>query len=171
MKKLFFLVVLVSCFYADNPTATIETNRGDITVELYPNIAPDSVKNFLTLAKRGYYNNTIFHRVIKGFMIQGGDPTGTGRGGESIYGATFKDEFKPNIIFDKPGLLAMANRGPNTNGSQFFITVRPTPHLNGRHTIFGRVIKGYEVVTMIENSLVNSKNQPIHREFIKTIKW
>ena len=131
--------------------ATIHTNRGDIVVELYGNHAPETVQNFVGLAdgskeysqpnakgeKTGpFYDGSIFHRVISGFMIQGGDPTGTGRGGP---GYQFKDEFHPELQFSEPYLLAMANAGPGTNGSQFFITVVPTPHLNGNHTIFGEV--------------------------------
>ena len=150
-----------------NPIVVLETTAGNIELELYPKIAPKTVKNFIELTKRGYYNNTIFHRVIKDFMIQGGDPTGTGRGGKSIYGDVFEDEFKPNVVFDKVGLLAMANRGPNTNGSQFFITTIPTPHLNGRHTIFGKVIKGYSVVQKIENTKVGYMDRPVQDQIIK----
>ena len=106
---------IVSLLFAQ--TATIKTNAGDIVVELYPDIAPKAVENFTTHAQNGYYDGVIFHRVIAGFMIQGGDPTGTGRGGESIWGKPFADEFKPNIVFDRAGILAMANAGPNTNGS------------------------------------------------------
>ena len=101
--------------------ATIKTNRGDIKIRLYPDIAPKTCENFATLAKKGYYDGVIFHRVIKEFMIQGGDPTGTGCGGESCWGGTFEDECDPNVSFDKKGLIAMANAGPGTNGSQFFI--------------------------------------------------
>src|SRR5210317_1843618 len=125
-----------------NPHVILETTQGVIELELYPDIAPLAVENFTTHVKNGYYNGIAFHRVIKGFMIQGGDPTGTGRGGESIWKKDFKDEFAPNVVFDKPFLLAMANRGPKTNGSQFFITLAPTGWLNGKHTIFGEVIKG-----------------------------
>jgi len=170
MKQFLLLCMVAATLFAANPTAIIQTNRGDITVELYPSIAPKAVKNFLTHAKKGYYNKTIFHRVIKDFMIQGGDPSGTGMGGESIYGAPFEDEFKPNVIFDKPGILAMANRGPNTNGSQFFITVRPVSHLNGGYTIFGKVIKGYDVVKKIEATTTGMRDKPLNDQIIKTIK-
>ena len=134
-----------------NMKATIETTAGDITVELYPNHAPVTVANFVGLATgekewkdpetgqashEPFYEGVVFHRVIEGFMIQGGCPLGTGTGGP---GYTFKDEFHPELQFDRPYLLAMANAGPGTNGSQFFITVGPTPHLNRRHTIFGEV--------------------------------
>ena len=118
------------------------------------------------MVQKGYYDGVSFHRVIKGFMIQGGDPSGTGRGGQSIFGKSFNDEFKPNVTFDKAGLLAMANAGPNTNGSQFFITTVPTPHLNGRHTIFGEVIEGMNVVRKIENTEVDVRNKPQKAQII-----
>ena len=123
-----------------NPIVVLETTQGNIELELFPKIAPKAVENFITHVKNGYYNGIIFHRIIKNFMIQGGDPTGTGRGGESIWGKPFADEFAPNVVFNKRGILAMANAGPFTNGSQFFITTAKTPWLNGRHTIFGQVI-------------------------------
>ena len=129
--------------------AVIKTNMGTIELELFPKEAPKAVENFTKLAYEGYYDGVIFHRVIDNFMIQGGDPTGTGRGGESIWGKPFKDEFSPNLKFDQPGLLAMANAGPGTNGSQFFITLAPTPWLNNHHTIFGKVINGMDVVQAI----------------------
>ena len=126
--------------------ATVKTNMGDIEIKLFEKLTPKTVENFVGLAKEGYYKGVIFHRVIDKFMIQGGDPTGTGRGGQSIWGKSFEDEIVPSLVFDKPGYLAMANAGPNTNGSQFFITVVPTPWLNGHHTIFGEVIGGMDVV-------------------------
>ena len=129
--------------------AVIKTNMGTIEIELFPDKAPKTVENFVGLANKGYYNGVIFHRVIDKFMIQGGDPTGTGRGGESIWGKSFEDEIDPSLKFDEPGILAMANAGPNTNGSQFFITVVPTPWLDGHHTIFGKVIGGMDVVYAI----------------------
>jgi cyclophilin family peptidyl-prolyl cis-trans isomerase len=129
--------------------ATIKTNMGNMEIELFPNEAPKTVENFTELAKKGYYKGVIFHRVIDSFMIQGGDPTGTGRGGESAWGGKFKDEFSPKLTFDKPGVLAMANAGPGTNGSQFFITLAPTAWLNNHHTIFGKIIKGEEVLNTI----------------------
>lgn len=121
-------------------------NGGEFVAELFDDQAPITVNNFVFLAQQGYYDDTTFHRVLEGFMAQGGDPTGTGMGGP---GYQFEDEFNPELTFDRPGLLAMANSGPNTNGSQFFITYAPTPHLNGRHTIFGEVIEGMEVVNNI----------------------
>ncbi|HLF14516.1 MAG TPA: peptidylprolyl isomerase [Bacteroidota bacterium] len=127
----------------------IETTMGTIEVAMFRTEAPKTVENFVQLAQKGYYNGIIFHRVIDRFMIQGGDPTGTGTAGVSIYGAKFEDEFSPKLKFDRPGLLAMANSGPNTNGSQFFITTVPTPHLNNRHTIFGEVVSGMDVVNAI----------------------
>jgi len=129
----------------------IETNQGTIEVQLKLSIAPKACENFLTLVKKHYYDGVIFHRVIKNFMIQTGDPTGTGRGGSSCWNKPFKDEVSADVAFDKKGILAMANAGPNTNGSQFFITTEETPWLNMNHTVFGEVTKGYEVVKKIEN--------------------
>ncbi|KAL5034214.1 hypothetical protein BDV3_003785 [Batrachochytrium dendrobatidis] len=123
-----------------------ETTVGTIAFELYKDHAPKSCENFYQLAKRGYYNGTKFHRVIADFMIQGGDPTATGRGGMSIYGEKFEDEISPALKHTGAGILSMANSGPNTNGSQFFITLAPTPWLDGKHTIFGRVSAGMNVV-------------------------
>ncbi len=126
--------------------ATLHTELGDIVVRLYADKAPRTVNNFVFLARQGFYDNTIFHRVIAGFMAQGGDPTGTGRGGP---GYRFPDEFHPDLKHDRPGVLSMANAGPNTNGSQFFITHAPTPWLDGRHSVFGQVIEGMDVVLAI----------------------
>lgn len=127
-------------------TATIETNRGKIELELYPNYAPKTVNNFVFLAKDGFYDGVVFHRVISNFMVQGGDPTGTGRGGP---GYRFEDEFAGNPLKHDAKVISMANAGPGTNGSQFFITHAPQPHLNGRHTVFGKVTKGQNVVDAI----------------------
>lgn len=143
-----------------NPTATIETNRGTFEVKLFPDVAPKAVENFITHAKAHYYDGTIFHRVIPGFMIQGGDPLGTGTGGESIWGKPFADEVKLSLQFNKPGLLAMANRGPVTNGSQFFITVAPAPWLNQKHTIFGEVSEGYSVIKKIVAAKTGPGDKP-----------
>jgi cyclophilin family peptidyl-prolyl cis-trans isomerase len=142
--------------YNAYPSMTIDVNKqyfatfklakgGEFTVQLFPDKAPKTVNSFVFLAREGYYNGTTFHRVLEGFMAQGGDPTGTGMGGP---GYSFEDEFS-DLTFDRPGLLAMANSGPNTNGSQFFITYAPTPHLNNRHTIFGEVVEGIDVVNGI----------------------
>jgi len=142
MKKIFsilFIMLLSLNAYAKNPHIVLETTQGTIEIELYPDVAPLAVENFMTHIKDGYYNGIAFHRIIKNFMIQGGDPTETGRGGNSIWGKPFKDEFK-NKTFNKAGILAMANAGPSTNGSQFFITTAKTPWLNGYHTIFGQVL-------------------------------
>lgn len=130
---------------------TIETNLGNIEVKLFNDLAPKACENFLGLAQKNYYNGTTFHRVIPQFMLQGGDPDGNGTGGKSLWGKKFEDEFAPTLKFDRPGLLAMANSGPNTNGSQFFITTVATPWLNNKHTIFGEVTKGNEVVKLIES--------------------
>jgi len=138
----------------------LETSMGTITVELYWQHAPKTCQNFEQLARRGYYNNTVFHRVIPGFMVQGGDPTGTGRGGVSIYGAKFEDEINSELKHTGAGILSMANSGPNTNGSQFFITLAPTQHLDGKHTIFGRVSAGMRVVQKIGVVQTDGSDRP-----------
>jgi len=137
--------------------ATIQTNLGDIVTELYASDTPKTVNNFCFLCEEKFYNNTIFHRVIKNFMVQGGDPTGTGRGGP---GYRFVDEIKPHLKHDKPGVLSMANAGPNTNGSQFFITHVPTPWLDGKHSVFGQVIDGMDVVMDIPARDPQNTNSP-----------
>lgn len=176
--------------------ATIHTNRGDIQLVLFDDIAPKTVENFKTLAKQGYYNGIIFHRVIPEFMIQGGDPTGTGMGGESIYGAPFEDEFS-NEVFNLRGALSMANAGPNTNGSQFFIVQASmvpenmieqlkdagysqeiieayrhggTPWLDQRHTVFGHVLEGMDVVDQIANVQRDGMDRPLHDVVIDNIE-
>ncbi|KAF9495816.1 hypothetical protein BDN71DRAFT_1482468 [Pleurotus eryngii] len=142
-------------------TVALETNMGKIVLELYWDHAPKTCKNFAELAKRGYYNGTVFHRIISDFMVQGGDPTGTGRGGTSIYGQKFEDEITPELRFTGAGILAMANSGPNTNGSQFFITLAPTPYLDGKHTIFGRVASGMRVVQRLGAVAVDAQDRPV----------
>ena len=137
-----------------NYLVTMETNRGTIEVELYPEHAPMTVNNFVFLTNEGFYDGVKFHRVIANFMIQGGDPTGTGRGGP---GYRFQDETYGNPLKHGTGVLSMANAGPNTNGSQFFITHSPQPHLDGRHTVFGKVISGMEVVNAIQQGDVMEK--------------
>lgn len=126
--------------------ATMSTNKGDIVLELYPEHAPITVNNFVFLARQGFYDNVAFHRVISDFVIQGGDPTGTGRGGP---GYRFADETQGNPLKHETGMISMANAGPNTNGSQFFITHSPQPHLDGKHTVFGKVVEGQDVVDAI----------------------
>ncbi|MBN2126728.1 MAG: peptidylprolyl isomerase [Deltaproteobacteria bacterium] len=127
--------------------ATLETDRGTIELELYPQYAPKTVNNFVFLSREGFYDGVVFHRVISDFVIQGGDPTGTGRGGP---GYIFEDEVAGNPLVHERGVISMANAGPNTNGSQFFITYSPQPHLNGKHTVFGKVVQGLEVVDEIQ---------------------
>ena len=167
--------------------ATIHTNLGDLTVKLFDDVAPKTVKNFVELAEKGYYNGVIFHRIIRDFMIQGGDPTGTGMGGESIYGEKFEDEFSENV-FNIRGALSMANAGPNTNGSQFFIvqnenlpydksalvkggwpeeiaeiyTAGGTPHLDGRHTVFGQLAnaESFETLDRIAKEPTGFQDKP-----------
>ena len=166
MKKIILgLAVAVAVLQAN---VVLDTNYGKIELKLFKKAAPLAVENFTKLTKKGYYNGTIFHRVIKNFMIQGGDPTGTGMGGSSIWGKDFKNEYAPNLVFDRPYLLAMANRGPNTNGSQFFITVAKTPWLNGGYTIFGEVVKGQKVVDAI-SKVATSKpgDRPLKKVVIK----
>lgn len=181
------MTLLQQELHENNPKVTFHTNRGDITMELYSEQAPKTVKNFLELAKKGYYTGTIFHRVINEFMIQGGDPTGTGCGGESIYGGPFEDEFSKEL-FNFRGALSMANAGPNTNGSQFFIVqahqipnhLKPmldaypeevrtaylenggTLWLDQRHTVFGQVIEGMDVVDEIAGVSCDMNDRPLY---------
>ncbi|AZA10364.1 Peptidyl-prolyl cis-trans isomerase A [Corynebacterium gerontici] len=169
---------------AKTATAILHTNRGDITIDLFGNHAPKTVENFVTLAdgtadyktenaagnsEGPFYDGAVFHRVIDGFMIQGGDPTGTGRGGP---GYMFADEFHPELQFDRPFLLAMANAGPGTNGSQFFITVAPTPHLNNHHTIFGEVTDAdsQKVVVDIAGTATDRMDRPVEPVVIESVE-
>ena len=147
-------------------TATFHTDKGDIVAELFADKTPHTVNNFVFLARQGFYDNTIFHRVIKDFMAQGGDPTGTGRGGPGYH---FKDEFVPSLKHDKPGVLSMANAGPNTNGSQFFLTHVPTPWLDGKHTIFGQVTSGMDVLLSIPLRDPSQLNAPAVKLLTVTI--
>lgn len=180
---------------AKGPKATIKTNRGSIIVQLFSELVPKTVNNFVELAKKGYYDGVIFHRVIPDFMIQGGDPTGTGMGGESIYGSSFEDEFTPNL-FNLRGALSMANSGPNTNGSQFFIVNNQnvpanmlgqlegagfpaeiieaykgggTPWLDMRHTVFGHVVEGMDVVDDIAGAQRGPQDKPVYDIVIEGI--
>ena len=158
------------------------TSEGSFTVRLFDEEAPKTVENFIGLAegtkewtdprvnrtvRQPYYDNVIFHRVIAGFMIQGGDPLGQGIGGP---GYTFADEFHPSLRHDKPGILSMANRGPNTNGGQFFITLAPTPHLDDRHAVFGEVTEGMDVVRRIGSTRTGERDRPVKDIAIETIK-
>ncbi|GAB2264241.1 hypothetical protein Droror1_Dr00026375 [Drosera rotundifolia] len=144
------------------PEVTLETSMGPFTVELYYKHAPRTCRNFLELSRKGYYNNVKFHRIIKDFIVQGGDPTGTGRGGESIYGPKFEDEMKTELKHTGAGILSMANAGPNTNGSQFFITLAPCPSLDGKHTIFGRVCRGMEIIKRLGSVQTDNNDRPLH---------
>ena len=146
-------------------SAKIKTDVGDINIALSADKAPRTVNNFVFLAKEGFYDNVIFHRVISNFMAQGGDPTGTGRGGP---GYQFEDEFHPDLRHNKPGILSMANAGPNTNGSQFFITHVPTPHLDDKHSVFGEVVEGMDVLLSIPDRDPSNVNAPAVR--IQTIE-
>jgi peptidyl-prolyl cis-trans isomerase A (cyclophilin A) len=163
-------------------TATLRTNRGTVVIRLFPDHAPKTVRNFVELAEGSrewtdprtrrtgqakLYDGTIFHRVIPNFMIQGGDPLGTGTGGP---GYKFADEFHPDLAFDRPYLLAMANAGPGTNGSQFFITVAPTPHLHGRPTIFGEVVEGSDVVDEISKVKTARGDRPMQDVVIESVE-
>ncbi len=163
-------------------TATLHTNQGNIKIRLFPDHAPKTVRNFVELARGErewtdprtrqattgrLYDGTVFHRVIPNFMIQGGDPLGTGTGGP---GYQFADEFHPDLRFDRPGLLAMANAGPGTNGSQFFITTVPTPHLNNRHTIFGEVIEGQDVVEAISRAETDRRDRPVKEVVLESVE-
>ena len=145
---------------------TLETTQGFITFDLFSDVAPKTCENFTTHCKNGYYNGVIFHRIIEKFMIQGGDPTGTGRGGESIWGKNFEDECARDLKFDKAGILAMANAGPGTNGSQFFITTAATPWLHMNHTIFGEVIEGMDVVKKLEGVKKDAGDRPVEEQKI-----
>merc|ERR550525_354688 len=137
------------------------TSMGQIEVELYWMHAPRTCANFYELAKRGYYDNTLFHRIVSNFVIQGGDPTGTGRGGESIYGTSFEDEVHPGLKHTGAGILSMANAGPDSNASQFFITLAPLPSLDGKHSIFGRVKDGMSVVQKMSTVQTNAQDKPV----------
>jgi len=149
-----------------NEFVVLETNRGTIIIKLMLDVAPKACENFVRLVDKKYYNGTMFHRVIKAFMIQGGDPTGTGRGGESIWGKNFNIEVDENIRFDKKGIVAMANSGPNKNGSQFFITTVPIPHLHMKYTIFGKVISGFDVLKKIESVRTGTLDKPMQDQII-----
>lgn len=191
MKKIFAMAALVAALSVTSSLeaqekkglvyATLKTSMGDIVIQLFEDKAPKTVANFIGLAtgtkewtdpktgektKRPLYNGTIFHRVIPGFMIQGGDPLGNSTGGP---GYRFEDEFSPELRHNKAGILSMANGGPNTNGSQFFITLRPTPHLDNLHSVFGEVVKGQEVVVAIGNAPRDSRDRPLKDVVLKEV--
>ncbi len=149
-----------------NRIARFETNKGTFRIELAEDKAPITTKNFIDLANKGFYDGVIFHRVIDGFMIQGGDPTGTGRGGP---GYKIPDEFHAELKHDSAGILSMANAGPNTGGSQFFITLGPTPHLNNRHAVFGKVIEGLDVVKAIGKTATGPGDRPLEDVVMKKV--
>lgn len=178
MKKLLLLIMLM-CSVAVSAcgsepekealppaTAVFETNMGNFEVALATDLAPNTCKNFIGLANKGFYNGVIFHRVIDNFMIQGGDPTGTGMGGP---GYTIKDEFSSKLLHDGPGVLSMANAGPDTGGSQFFITLAPTPWLDGHHSVFGKVTKGMDVVYKIGHVATDANDRPLKDVVINKI--
>lgn len=171
LKLCFLGVISLNAQQTKTIQAVLETTSGKITLDLFPQIAPKAVENFVTHINNGYYNGIIFHRVIRQFMIQGGDPTGTGRGGESIWGEDFEDEITKGYTFDRAGILAMANAGANTNGSQFFITTKHTPHLNGKHTIFGEISKqhqeeSFKTLRKIEYTPTDYADKPIKEQKI-----
>jgi cyclophilin family peptidyl-prolyl cis-trans isomerase len=147
--------------------AKFETTLGNFTIELFEAQTPNTVGNFVKLAEKNFYDGGIFHRVIDGFMIQGGDPTGTGRGGP---GYQFADEIHPQLKHSGEGILSMANAGPNTNGSQFFITLVPTPHLDGRHTVFGKVVEGIDVVKKIGKTPTARGDRPVTDVVMKSVR-
>lgn len=149
-----------------NPTLTIETNHGTITAEMFADVAPRTAGNFIELAKKGYYDNLIFHRVIDGFMIQGGCPKKNGTGGP---GYNIPDEFAPGLKHDVAGTFSMANAGPNTGGSQFFITLAPTPWLDRKHAIFGKVTGGIDVVRTIGKTKVGSGDRPVQEVLMRKV--
>jgi len=150
-----------------NRTATFETNHGTFEVELFEDRAPRTTGNFIGLAEKGFYDGVIFHRVIEGFMIQGGDPTGTGRGGP---GHTIDDEFGPGLAHDSEGVLSMANAGPDTGGSQFFITLAGTPWLDGKHAVFGRVVDGIEIVRTIGGVETGPGDRPVQAVVMESVQ-
>lgn len=150
----------------DDQYVTFVTTQGEIEFKLYPDVAPKACENFATHAENGYYDGIIFHRIIAEFMIQGGDPNGTGMGGKSIWEKPFEDECTPDVKFNREGLLAMANAGPGTNGSQFFVTCAPAPWLNMRHTIFGEVVRGMDVVKKLENIETDHGDRPVVKQEI-----
>ncbi|MDR1650095.1 MAG: peptidylprolyl isomerase [Synergistaceae bacterium] len=171
LKTIFVAFALLCLFYApawaaERPAAVFETSVGTFKAELFTDLAPLTAGNFIELAEKGFYNGVIFHRVIDRFMIQGGDPTGTGTGGP---GYTISDEFGEGLKHDKPGILSMANAGPNTGGSQFFITLVPTPWLDGKHAIFGAVVEGMDIVEAIGKTPTGPRDKPAVDVVMKSV--
>ncbi len=161
------LAMMIGCTGGDKmKTAVFETNKGTFEIELYTEKAPITTKNFIDLTEKGFYNGLIFHRVIDGFMIQGGDPEGRGSGGP---GYTIEDEFHPDLKHDSEGVLSMANAGPNTGGSQFFITLAPTPWLDGKHSVFGKVTSGMDVVKAIGKVQKGAMDKPVEDVVMKKV--
>ncbi|KAF2072298.1 hypothetical protein CYY_006376 [Polysphondylium violaceum] len=150
-------------------SVTLHTSLGDIKIEIHCDSVPLAAENFLALCASNYYDGTIFHRNIKGFMIQGGDPTGTGRGGESIWKRQFKDEFPPHLKHNVRGIVSMANSGPDSNGSQFFITYQKQRSLNKLYTVFGKVISGLEVLDLMEKVQVDENDRPLNEIVLKSV--
>jgi len=178
-NKLIFVIVVIimvigtllltSCQGGEtmgNRKAVFETSMGTFSIELFEDKAPITTKNFIDLTEKGFYNNLIFHRVIEGFMLQGGDPEGKGTGGP---GYTIKDEFHPSLKHDSAGMLSMANSGPDTGGSQFFVTLVPTPWLDGKHAIFGKVSEGIDVVMKIGEVPTGAQDKPVTDVIIKKV--
>ncbi|KAI9017322.1 peptidylprolyl isomerase-like protein-like 3 [Gaertneriomyces semiglobifer] len=150
-------------------SVTLHTDLGDIKVEIFCEATPRAAENFLALCASGYYDNCLFHRNMKGFMVQTGDPTGTGKGGTSIWGHKFEDEIKPSLKHNARGIISMANKGPDTNLSQFFITYGKQPHLDSKYTVFGKVIDGWETLDALEKVSVDEKSRPIQDVKIRSI--
>ena len=181
MKKLLIICLMLVCALGitacgqekqeqapkeEPATAVFNTSMGDFEVKLATDYAPETSKNFITLAEKGFYNGLVFHRVIDNFMIQGGDPAGNGTGGP---GYTIKDEFSSKLLHDGPGVISMANRGPNTGGSQFFITLRETKWLDGKHAVFGKVTKGMDVVDEIASVQTDYADKPLTPQVMKSV--
>ncbi len=177
LAMMLLLVMTTGCMASDkekgengkmaNRIAVFDTNKGTFEIELFEDKAPNTTGNFIKLSEEGFYDGVIFHRIIDGFMIQGGDPTGTGMGGP---GYTIKDEFHKDLRHDSEGILSMANAGPNTGGSQFFITLAATPWLDGHHAVFGKVVKGMDVVREIGHTKTGAQDRPVHDVVINSIK-
>ena len=175
-EMLFVSVLVLGCVLlmvpgtaraGERPVAVFETSMGTFRIELFTDLAPKTAQNFIDLANKGFYDGVIFHRVIDGFMIQGGDPKGTGTGGP---GYTIPDEFGPGLKHDKPGILSMANAGPDTGGSQFFVTLVPTPWLDGKHAIFGQEVSGMEVVEAIGKVETGRQDRPVKDVVMNAVK-